>query len=148
MFFRLSRTPLKLRDMLLLIYLNPLSLNAFMTHLTQIILHLQLYLFCHLHSLFYISFRSTDLLKKSQGQLTNTVKEIFPTTLNLCLMMRLDVLECLLITWLHSLMNQINSSKNFCQIYRTISDLRLLPSRDIWKQSRMELFHLKCLINI
>ena len=127
--FRLSLTPSKLRVMLLLIYLNLPSLNAFMTHLTQIILHLQLYLFCHLHSLFYISFRFTDLLKKSQGQLTNTVKVIFPITLNLCIMMRLDVLECLLITWLHSLMNQINSSRSSCLIYLTISDLRLLLSK-------------------
>ena len=47
-----------------------------------------------------------------------------------------------------SLVSQINSSRSSCLIYLTISDLRLLLSRDIWKLSRMELFHLKCLINI
>ena len=134
--------------MLLLIYLNLPSLNAFMTHLTQIILHLQLYLFCHLHSLFYISFRFTDLLKEitratneySKGNLSYHVKPMLNDEIGR-LGMSLDYMA-----------SQLNESDKFQQKFLSnIShDFRspLTSIKGYLKLSRMELFHLKCLINI
>ena len=98
--------------MLLLIYLNLLIVERVYDTFNTNYLTLAIVLILSSAFLVLYFFQVHRPIKEITRATNESVKvESFLTTLNLCLMMRLDVLECLLITWL-----QPNESDKFQQV--------------------------------